>query len=71
MARVVAREEIGRSLQHEAIHTLFAIGLHLQKLPLETEEQRTRSGIEESIAELDDAITGLRQLIYGLRPGEG
>ena len=70
ITRVAEREQIGRSLQHETIHTLFAVGLRLQSLASETTEERTHVILDEAINELDASISELRRLILSVRRSE-
>jgi PAS domain S-box-containing protein len=70
ITRVAERESVGRSLQGEAIHTLFAVGLRLQSLALRTDDEETRAVIDETIVELDSSITELRRLVLDLRRDE-
>ncbi len=70
ITRVAEREEIGRSLQHETIHALFAVGLRLQSLASGTTEERTQAILDEAINELDLSISELRRLILSVRRSE-
>jgi signal transduction histidine kinase len=68
LAVVDDRERIARDLHDAIIQDLFAVGLLLQGLALRIEDPRERSGLDDAMTRLDDAITSLRRFIFDLRP---
>lgn len=68
VAVVEDRERIARDLHDAIIQDLFAVGLSLQGLGMRVEDVPTRSALEDAVHRLDEAITSLRQFIFGLRP---
>lgn len=68
VAVVEDRERIARDLHDAIIQDLFAVGLSLQGLGMRVDDNSTQAAIEDAVQRLDEAITSLRQFIFGLRP---
>lgn len=60
------RERIARDLHDTVIQRLFATGLSLQALTRLSEDQRVLDRLRQSIAEIDDTIREIRDLIFAL-----
>ncbi len=61
---LVDREAIAMEVNAVMIHTLFGIGLHLQGAAANTTDPRARKAMEQAVAELDQAITEVREHIF-------
>jgi len=68
VAVVEDRERIARDLHDAIIQDMFAVGLSLQGLGMRVEDSQTTAALEDAVVRLDEAITSLRQFIFGLRP---
>lgn len=68
VAVVEDRERIARDLHDAIIQDLFAVGLSLQGLGMRVRDDPTREALEDAVQRLDEAISSLRQFIFGLRP---
>ena len=68
-ARAVAEERarFGRDLHDGTIQSLYAAGLHLEAVALQSEEPEVRAEVRKVVAGLDEAIEGLRGYIRALR----
>jgi len=68
-ARAVAEERarFGRDLHDGTIQSLYAAGLHLEAVALQSEEPEVRAEVRKVVGSLDEAIEGLRGYIRALR----
>lgn len=67
MAVAGDRERIARDLHDAIIQDLFAVGLGLQGLANRVDHPQDRKELEDAVERLDEAITSLREFIFGLR----
>jgi PAS domain S-box-containing protein len=58
------RELMAREVNAGVIHTLFGIGLHLQGAVENATEDGARKAMEQAVAQIDQAITEVRQHIF-------
>lgn len=58
------KEQIAEELRHALIHWLFAIGLELQAAAELAVDERVGERLGRCVAELDDCIRYLRQLVF-------
>jgi signal transduction histidine kinase len=61
---LVDREAIAMEVNAGAIHTLFGIGLHLQGAAANTSDPGARRLIEQAVADIDQAIAGVREHVF-------
>ncbi len=72
-ARLVAEERarFGRDLHDGTIQSIYASGLHLESIALETDDPATRDEVRRVVGSLNTTIDGLRGYIGGLRTPDG
>ena len=68
VAVVEDRERIARDLHVAIIQDLFAVGLSLQALGHNIQDDEIHSGLDDAVGRLDDSIASLRRYIFDLRP---
>lgn len=61
------RERIARDLHDTVIQQLFATGMSLQAMTPSVTEPESRQRLVEAVDNIDDAIKGLREAIFGMR----
>jgi len=72
-ARLVAEERarFGRDLHDGTIQSIYASGLHLEAVALNTTDAGTRDEIRRVVGSLNSTIDGLRRYIRGLQAPDG
>lgn len=67
------RERIAHDLHDTVIQRLFALGIGLQALPGQIQQETASAKVSEAVDTIDDVIDDLRSAIYGLRhqPSDG
>lgn len=58
------RERMSRRLRGDVIHDLFAIGLNLQALALQSDEETIRRRLDDAVSSTDRVINALRHVIF-------
>ena len=69
LSLIADRERIAVEANAGVIHTLFGIGLHLQAA-VQDATGTSRKAMERAIAEIDQAITEVREHVFRHRSGE-
>ncbi len=64
LTRLADQEAIATEVLAKTVSSLFAVGLNLQTVIMEVDDQRVQHQLEDAINDLDGIITELRRAVY-------